>query len=271
VATVDGERRRYAYDLAGQLVTAATAAGTYAFAYDANGRLVREVSPGSTVAYAYDGAGRLVERREAGGQVTRYAYDGAGRRVLEERGALRRTWRWDELGRLAGIEARGPGRAGAHAVGVEVDAVGELAAVDGAAVLWDPGLAQTCPAWLDGRAVIGDGWWLALAGAGAVAWLAPDWPGTGAGGARDPWDAAAGTGGALPPPEPGVRLGRRGALEFAGAVWLRGRPYDPATRSFVAPDPLLPVPGTASAANRYHYAGNNPVGLRGPRARDLGC
>ena len=63
---------------------------------------------------------------------------------------------------------------------------------------------------------------------------------------------------------PGAALGYRGELEFAGETWLRARVYDPSTRSFLSPDPLPPVPGTAYAANTYHYAGNDPLGKSDP-------
>ena len=84
-----------------------------------------------------------------------------------------------------------------------------------------------------------------------------DWQGT-VGGPRDAFGAPLG------PTEPGPRLGYRGELEFAGQTWLRARAYDPATRSFLSPDPLPPVPGTAYAANPYHYAGNDPLGRVDP-------
>jgi hypothetical protein len=47
-------------------------------------------------------------------------------------------------------------------------------------------------------------------------------------------------------------------------TWLRNRLYDPATRQFVAPDPLPGVPGTTVAANPYHYGSNDPVGMVDP-------
>src|SRR6185503_518547 len=75
---------------------------------------------------------------------------------------------------------------------------------------------------------------------------------------RDPFGAP------LAPPDPGLRLGYRGELEFAGLTWLRARTYDPSTRSLLSPDPLAPVPGTAYAANPYHYAGNDPIGKADP-------
>jgi RHS repeat-associated protein len=62
----------------------------------------------------------------------------------------------------------------------------------------------------------------------------------------------------------GPRLGYRGEVEFDGETWLRHRIYEPASRSLAQPDPLLPVPATASAANPYHYAANNPIGLSDP-------
>ncbi|MGH2943715.1 MAG: RHS repeat-associated core domain-containing protein, partial [Solirubrobacteraceae bacterium] len=64
--------------------------------------------------------------------------------------------------------------------------------------------------------------------------------------------------------DPGPQLGYRGELEFAGETWMRARVYEPSTRGFLSPDPLAPVPGAACAANPYHYAANNPLGLADP-------
>ena len=80
--------------------------------------------------------------------------------------------------------------------------------------------------------------------------LDPDWQRT-VGTGHDPWGRD-GSGA-------GIGLGYRGELVVDGLVWLRERAYDPATRAFLAPDPLPAVPGTAYAANPYHYAGNDPV------------
>ena len=130
--------------------------------------------------------------------------------------------------------------------GVEVDALGELAAVDDAALLWDTADPLAPLAWL-GDQCRSPGW-----PAGEA-----DWQGT-PGAPRDPFGAP------LAPPEPGLRLGYRGELEFAGLTWLRARAYDPATRAFLSPDPLPPVLGTAYSANPYHYAGNDPLGSADP-------
>jgi RHS repeat-associated protein len=110
---------------------------------------------------------------------------------------------------------------------------------------------------MDGRAVIGHGAPWATASENEAEWLAPDWQGT-IGGPRDPFGAPLG------PPDPGLRLGYRGELELEGEAWLRARVYDPATRGFLSPDPLPPIPGSAYAANPYHYAGNNPLGHADP-------
>jgi RHS repeat-associated protein len=107
------------------------------------------------------------------------------------------------------------------------------------------------------RAVIGHGAPWATAAGGEAEWLAPDWQGT-IGAPRDPFGAPLG------PPDPGLQFGYRGELELDGETWLRARVYDPATRGFLQPDPLPPVPGTACAANPYHYAANNPLGHADP-------
>jgi RHS repeat-associated protein len=108
------------------------------------------------------------------------------------------------------------------------------------------------------QAVVGGGAPLALAGGGEHEWLAPDWQGTVGDLVRDPWGAAAATDAVA------LRLGYRGELEVEGDVWLRNRIYQPASRSFLQPDSLAEVPGTACAANPYHYAANNPVGMADP-------
>jgi RHS repeat-associated protein len=132
------------------------------------------------------------------------------------------AYRWDGRGRLFAIGD----------TEVEVDALGELAAIDGAEVLWDTADQYSPVAWLDGALVSGDD------------------PGP-----RDPFGAPACA-------EPAV--GYRGEVEFAGHTWLRARVYDPSTRSFLSPDPLPPLAGTAYAANTYHYAGNDPIGHADP-------
>jgi RHS repeat-associated protein len=71
----------------------------------------------------------------------------------------------------------------------------------------------------------------------------------------DPWGAGPGR---------GVRLGYRGELAIGGLVFLRARFYDPATRSFLSPDPLPNPPGAPCGANPYHYAWNDPVSFVDP-------
>jgi RHS repeat-associated protein len=61
-----------------------------------------------------------------------------------------------------------------------------------------------------------------------------------------------------------VRLGYRGELAIDGLVFLRARFYDPATRSFLSPDPLPNPPGAPCGANPYHYAWNDPLSFVDP-------
>ena len=243
----DGVEQRYAYDAAGQLVSA----GDLSFEYDAGGRLVCERSGAATIAYEHDAAGQLVARHRTDGASFAYDYDGSGRRVRASGDDIDRAYRWDALGRLTAIED------GERVTRTTVDALGELADVDGTSLLWDTAAPLGPLAWIDDRAVIGHGGPWATATADDAQWLAPDWQGT-IGAPRDPFGAP------LAPVDPRPHLGYRGEVEFEGETWLRARLYEPATRGFLSPDPLPPVPGSACAANPYNYAGNDPIGLADP-------
>ena len=254
VAIIDGEEHALSYDAAGQLVSQTGPDGWRAFGYDANGRLVREETPDGDIEYAYDAAGQLVARTAASGDVTRYEYDGGGRRTLESGGGFERRCRWDELGRLTEIDRGGD----EDPLRVAVDALGELAAVDGTALMWDTAHPLQPLTWRGADAVIGEGAPWALANGGAAQWLAPDWQGTIGDAPRDPWGAPL-SGGA-----PGPQLGYRGELELDGDTWLRHRIYRPASRTFHQPDPLMATVGSAAGANPYAYAANNPLGWADP-------
>jgi len=260
-ATIDGGRHAFAYDIAGQLALADTPAGAFEFGYDANGRLTREVSTAHAAQYEYDAAGQLAACVVADGPVTRYEYDDAGRRIREAGADLDRTYRWDEGGRLTEVVTSADGE-DPRSTRVVVDAFGELAELDGTAMLWDTAHPLQPLAW-DGRnAVVGEGAPWALAGEAGTEWLAPDWQGTVGEAARDPWGAPLGAVAAAG--ASGVRLGFRGEIEFGTDTWLRHRVYQPGSRAFLQPDALPPMPGSAVAANPYHYAANNAIGLADP-------
>jgi RHS repeat-associated protein len=257
-AIVDGAAQRFSYDAAGQLLTADGPDGAFTFSYDANGRLRCESSPVAALDYDYDAAGQLLARRRDAGPpgVTEYEYDGSGRRVREAGADFSRTWRWDELGRLTAVETTIDGDV--RSAGVSVDALGELAAVDETGFMWDTASELAPLSWMGGQAVVGHGSPWALVGEGAAQWLAPDWQGTIGDAIRDPWGAVAGRSADVP------GLGYRGEIEFGGQTWLRARVYEPATRSFLSPDPRPALPGAGWSANPYHYAANNPIGFSDP-------
>jgi RHS repeat-associated protein len=246
-AFIDGVEHRFSYDLAGQLVSV----DDVTYEYDVAGRLVREHGVEGAVAFEHDAAGQLIRRRGDVGSPTTYEYDAVGRRVRETNGEWSRVLRWDALGRLAKIEVI------ERVTHVDVDALGELASVNGTPLMWDSADSLSPPAWIGGRAIIGPGSPWATAAAGEASWLSRDWQGT-VGPLRDAWGRSSDE-------RPGgLQLGFRGEVEFEGDVWLRNRVYEPSTREFLTPDPLSPVAGTSCAANPYHYAANNPIGLLDP-------
>ena len=258
-ATIDGARHQFAYDPAGQLASAQTPDGTYAFDYDANGRLAHESSPWRVADYEYDAVGQLAACAVADGAVTRFEYDDAGRRIRESGADLDRTYHWDEGGRLTQVVTARKEQE-PRSTGVVVDALGDLAELDGTPMLWDTAHPLQPLAWDGHHSVVGEGSPWALASGESAKWLAPDWRGTVGDAPRDPWGAelAQGAGAA------GAHLGFRGEIEFDNDTWLRHRVYQPANRTFLQRDPLPSLPGSAVAANPYHYAANNAIGLADP-------
>nr|WP_324603494.1 RHS repeat-associated core domain-containing protein [Propionibacterium acidifaciens] len=266
--TVDGIRTEYTYDAAGQLVASRDSEGfTGAWRWDANGRLTRHEFDGRATEYAYDPAGRLRASRDRHGE-TVYDYDGGGRRVREAGPDGERLFGWDGLGRLESVTevVHDGDRVRARTRRLDMDPLGELAAVDDLPVWWDTAAGGGAMAGLGDVPVID------VAGAGVgLGGPEPGWL-TGARGVRDgrpvdPWQgpepAGPGpqAGGWLPD---GVDMTATGGLTVAGMEWMGARVYDPATAGFLSPDPLPPVLGAGWAANPYSYAGNDPVNLSDP-------
>lgn len=93
------QRREYAYDPRGQLVSSRTYAGTSVgtavtytaptdetYAYDAFGRLLQSTNgTGNVTSYAYDGLNRVVLMQDGANAVTLYQYDDAGNRTTIRR------------------------------------------------------------------------------------------------------------------------------------------------------------------------------------------
>jgi len=273
----DGILLRFCYDQAGQLVTAEGPWGRQTFTWDLGGRLIGEDrgNPATNVRSAYDAAGQLVERRVGDALPTTFSHDSAGRRITSDgpSGAVR--YYWDQAGRLTGMHhsptdgANAPGRT----TRLAVDALGAPLQINGVPVLWDPvtwpgqihqfGTATYARA---GSAigVIGDEPSGSHTGqAEQSRWIDTDWQGS-PGGSHDPWGLAVPDGSAGRPAQAATGLGFHGELMVDGLLWQRARVLDPGTRSFLSPDPLEHLPGTPAAANPYHYAWNDPVGLLDP-------
>jgi RHS repeat-associated protein len=249
----------YRHDADGQLVEwVAPGRRAVTWRYDPGGRLVVEATGSSSsgplrgsseVTYEHDALGRLLRRVGPGGTTTTYAYNAAGERVAEESSSGAVTYTWDAAGRLAGI-ARG-----SESTEISFDNLGLPAAVGGVEVSWDLSGAWPVVSRIGELSYEREGDSLFAVGPdGSRQAVALDWAGN-AEPVDDPWGTSAGS---------GVRLGYRGELCIGHLVWLGARPYDPATRSFLAPDPLPNPPGAPCAANPYHYAWNDPVSLVDP-------
>ena len=168
---------------------------------------------------------------------------------------------WGETGYLQGTVDRTPDGAETSRHTLWVDALGELASVDGCPVWWDS--ASPIPT----LAGIGDGQVLSLPGGVTgigEAWIAPGWraaratdqddlwavlgasvipePGTVSGSAGLGPGATPGMAGGLPA---GIGLTGDGGLDIAGLEWLGAQAYDPAARGFLSTTrcPRCWVPG----------------------------
>ncbi|MBP3042941.1 hypothetical protein KKR91_07980 [Arthrobacter jiangjiafuii] len=247
--------------------------------YDAGGRLVREYTPAGPRTYAYDAAGQLLSAADADGSRTEYVYDGLGRRsrLIGADGAWT-EYAWGETGYLQGTVDRTPDGAETARHELWVDFLGELASVDGCPLWWDsasgiPSLTGigneqvlNLPGCVTG---IGEAWI-------APGWRAArptdetdPWPALGASVIPEPgvvsgMGAGSGSGvssGSLPAR---ISLTGNGGLDVAGLEWLGARAYDPTARGFLSTDPLAPVLGAGWDGNPYAYAGNNPLNASDP-------
>ncbi|MDQ0865108.1 DUF6531 domain-containing protein [Arthrobacter globiformis] len=286
-----GAVTRYGYDGAGQMVTATTRTGdrdssapasVSEWVYDAGGRLLRESTPAGSREYEYDAGGQLLAVTEADGSRTEYVHDGLGRRtrLIRPDGSWT-EYAWGPTGHLGGTTDRTPDGAAVSRHELWVDALGELAAVDGAELWWDTanpiptlagisgGQVLTLPGGVTG---IGDAWtapgWRAArptdhtdpwALTGTPALPAPG--GTAGAGGTGTAGAVSGLGGALPA---GISITGNGGVDIAGLEWLGKRAYDPAARGFLSTDPLAPILGAGWDGNPYAYAGNNPLNTTDP-------
>ncbi|QWC84613.1 hypothetical protein KLP28_13715 [Nocardioidaceae bacterium] len=247
----------YDFDAAGQLVGVRQDGVRTRFRYDAAGRLVAETrdeagpheDPHRTMCHrTFDAAGQLVST-ETDGEVTTHVYDAAGRRVADRRpdgSATEYAWSVDGLlARVVTVGADGARRTRE----LSVDALGELADIDGTPVWWDPTDPWHALLELGDAPVVAAGPLHGVDGR----WQSPSWRPTATGDGSDPWqpDAVSGPGPAS--------LTAAGELLLDGLEWLHARAYDPATRSFLSPDPLPPVLGAGWAGNPYAYAGNDPL------------
>lgn len=241
----------YAYDAACQLVRMSGADGTVTeWRYDAAGRLARETVDGQTRDYEYDAAGQL-RVRSTDDTATTYDYDGAGRRTAAHAQDGTTRYQWSAMGTLREVERTAATGTTRHELWV--DALGELAEVDGTGLWWDT--AEYAPR------VLSVGGLSVTAMPGGLAavdgtLLSAGWRGEHPTAAANPWALA---GQSLPGLSEGLGLAANGGVQVAGLDWLGARAYDPSTRGFLSVDPLEPVIGAGWAANPYSYAGNDPL------------
>lgn len=264
----DGRRTTFEYDGAYQLTLARSGERVSSWRYDECGRLVAETDAGSTIDYDYDAAGQLLALvRSEGGErrESRFTYDAVGRRTSVRTADVAITFDWSRVGWLSAITRSDS--SGSVRTSLQVDALSELATVEGEEVFLDTASAVPGLVALGATPIVPAG---PLTGVGG-SWTAPGWRTARSTTPGDPWETrAAGTEVA-----PGILIGAGGELSIQGFEWMNARVYDPSARGFLTADPLDPVTGAGWAGNPYSYAGNDPLhaldplGLRPATDADL--
>ncbi|MGG2464407.1 DUF6531 domain-containing protein [Streptomyces sp. RGM 3693] len=94
-----GEVTKYRYNMAGDLIGAASPTSTLTYERDVMGRVLSETVDGRTTTYSYDGEGRRISRVTPTGVATHLAYDLAGNRTEMSVHGHRMAFTHDELGR----------------------------------------------------------------------------------------------------------------------------------------------------------------------------
>ncbi|WP_341728172.1 DUF6531 domain-containing protein, partial [Brooklawnia sp.] len=259
----------YTHDQAGQLVKAAGQNHITTWAYDTSGRMARETGPQGERQYSYDEAGQLLSVSGSDGERTEYAYDGQGRRIRKTHGEGVTDYRWDSRGWLSKVSQHDSEES--RDTDLWVDALGELAHLDGKTLSWDTAAITPSLISIGGTSVFhGPGGLNGIDGQ----WRQPAWRQARATADEDPWQTLAGVSGSS---TAGASLGTDGSVNIAGLEWMGSRVFDPASHGFLSVDPLAPVTGAAWASNPYSYAGNDPLhavdplGLRPVTDEELGA
>jgi RHS repeat-associated protein len=100
----NGTRVDYAYDLRGNLISAADSNGAVSMQYDLLDQLTSiTYQDGHSLHYTYDAAGRTIRRADETGYALNYSYDTAGRLVqlADNAGQPHVTYTYDPVGRLS--------------------------------------------------------------------------------------------------------------------------------------------------------------------------
>ncbi|RRD49721.1 DUF6531 domain-containing protein [Arachnia propionica] len=243
--TRNGETTSYRHDAAGQLVETRDPHGRVCtWTYDEAGRLVEEHNNDEVIRYIHDAAGQLLQRHTSTG-TTHYTYNRAGKRISEAGPEGRIDYAWSALGWLTHIT--GP----TGATSLHVNALGELARVNDADLYWNS-IGQ--PIQINDQAITAT--WAGTAI--GHQWLPTGWR-TGRPDTPTGWDTPTAT-----TTIDGIGIAPDGGIHISGLEWLTHRVYQPGTRTFLTPDPLDPITGTAFTGNPYHYANNNPLHAQDP-------
>jgi RHS repeat-associated protein len=183
----------------------------------------------------------------------RFSYDGCGRRLAERYEDRTVGYAWSPSGWLTSVTTSTP--EGEQVLEVRVDALGELAEVDGTQLWWDTASPVPATVAIGSSATLPVPGFTGVGGADGAGWVASGWRAARSTSPTDPWSASADAVQVVG----AVQVTASGGVVLAGLEWLDARVYDPAVRGFLTTDPLPAVVGAGWAGNPYSYAGNDPL------------
>lgn len=248
----------YSYDQDGNRASETTGAGTTTYAYDKGDELVSVAAPAGTTTGSYDADGRLVSAGPAS-----YGWNAAGQLISWGNGATTISFGYDGDGNRVSTTTNGVTTSASYDVNNQLPLLASESSGGGEVrgYSWSDGL-------LLGMRTGGSDFYAAHDEQGSVVALTSSAGATEADFSYDPFGALRSST-KVDQNAPAIPLAFESQyLDGTGGYQLRAREMNPATGSFLSPDPVPPAPAYP-AISPYIYAGDQPTVLSDPAGQSV--